>query len=355
MSEVVEILQNALALHERQEGQWESMTKAYTILWKGNSSNNGGGLPKQSFPEQIFESQKSVYPRFLLAEIRAATNDFNDSLLMREEFPFRLYKGCMVRGIRAVIIKRFESKVANLAGQRLEICIDTARGLVYLHTNVEQQFVHCNLNPSNVLLDDKCVAKVAAFELSVPISTRMATKGVETNNIDAMEFFDRLVYLDPEYQLTGSVTKKTDVYAFGVVLLEVLCAKTPISHNRNSYEVCLVHWFRLCIKRGNIDEVIDPYLIGKVAPECLRHYVNIALSCLVSPGIQRPSMNDVLRGLESSLQMQEAWGNSVQMGTDELHMADVPQSYNDVISVESEFTIGRQSYLISNLIRPPVH
>ncbi|KAF7151514.1 hypothetical protein RHSIM_Rhsim02G0066200 [Rhododendron simsii] len=412
MSEVVESLEIALMSHDQRKGRSHgTIAKPFQGIklvpngmnrWlrpgKGNGSNDGGG-------PVIGDLTQSVYRRFSLVEICAATNDFNDGLLISQYDFFSLYKGYMAGGNLDVAIKRFistsrqslkeysaEIKVQSLSchpnivsligfcnekqelilvynymvngtlkshlhesdydpllwKKRLEICIDTARGLDYLHSNVQQQFVHCQLNPSNVLLDDKCVAAVANFEHSVPIHPRMASGGVETNIIDTMRYFGTMGYLDREYVHTGKVTRKTDVYAFGVVLLEVLCAKTPCFRDQNTDEVLLLDWFRFCIEIGTIDEVIDPYLIGKVAPECLRHYVNIALSCLVSPGIRRPSMNDVLHGLESSLQMQEAWENSVQM-------ADVPQTYNGLISAESEFTIGGQSYLISNLVRPPAH
>ncbi|XP_058202663.1 probable receptor-like protein kinase At5g24010 [Rhododendron vialii] len=115
----------------------------------------------------------------------------------------------------------------------LEICIDTARGLEYLHTNV-QQFVHCDLNSSNVLLDDKWVVKIAGFEHSVLIPASMATEGVEKSIIYEMGYIGSVEYFDPEYMHTSKVTKKTDVYAFGVVVLKVLCAKTPCFRNRNT-------------------------------------------------------------------------------------------------------------------------
>ncbi|KAG5560772.1 hypothetical protein RHGRI_003948 [Rhododendron griersonianum] len=165
---------------------------------------------------------------------------------------------------------------------------DTARGLEYLHTNVEQQFIHRDIKPSNIFLDNEWVAKIGNFELAKPIPTSIATEGVETIVCGSPR------YLDPEYLSTGNVTKKIDVYSFGVVLLEVLCAKSSFSHQRNLDGVSLAKWFRICIERGTINE-----------------------------GIQCPSMNDVLRGLQISLQLQEAWENSVEMG-DELHMADVP-------------------------------
>ncbi|XP_058202665.1 receptor-like protein kinase FERONIA [Rhododendron vialii] len=191
--------------------------------------------------------------------------------------------------------------------KRLEICINTSRALEYLHTNEEQQFVLCDLNPSNVLLDDKCAAKVATFDFSVPIPTSMATEGMETNIIGMMGVFGTKGYLDPEY---------------------------------------LHNWMRFCCLIGSAHASKEELSMGS-----LRHYVNIALSCVVEGGIRRPSMNDVLRGLQSLLQMQEAWENSYWMG-DELHMAHVSGFNNDIISVQSEFTIGGQTYLISNLVRP---
>lgn len=104
--------------------------------------------------------------------------------------------------------------------------------------------------------------------------------------------------------------------------------------------------FKGCIKNGTIHEIINPYVIGNIAPECLRYFVSLALSCMVvKKGIRRPSMDDVLRSLQSSLQLQEAWENSVEMG-DELHMTDIPGSYDYIVSANSEFSIGRQSFLI---------
>ncbi|KAF7151060.1 hypothetical protein RHSIM_Rhsim02G0065900 [Rhododendron simsii] len=377
MAEVVENLDIALASHERKGRLQGTTSKAFWGIkivpkgmnrwWragKGNGPNDGGG-------PILDDLTRSLYPRFSLAEIRAATNDFNVGLLISQDSLFRLFKGCMVEGTRAVIIKQYKysravevsfeigvqslphhPNIVSLIGfceekhqlilvydymvngtlrshlhgsdndpliwkKRLEICIDTARGLEYLHMNPEQQFVHRAIKSKNVLLDNEWVAKIGNFDFAKLIPTSMATEGVETLVCGT------LGYSDPEYLYAGKTTTKIDVYSFGVVLLEVLCAKRPFNPSRNGDEVSLVEWFCICIERGTIDEVIDPYLIGKIAPACFMYYVNIALSCVVEEGIQRPSMNDVLLRLQISLQLQEAWENSVEMG-DELHMADVP-------------------------------
>ncbi|KAF7150589.1 hypothetical protein RHSIM_Rhsim02G0064000 [Rhododendron simsii] len=354
MSEVVESLEIALVLHKSKGRSQGTIAKAFQGIklvpkgmnhWWRAGKDNGSN------------------PCFSLAEIRAATNDFNDNFLISQGNWFSTFKGCIVRGTHAVMIKQYVLREANLVRpviaeievqsltrhpnivsliglceekrelivmydhmvngtlkshlhrsnndsllwkKRLEICIDIARGLEYLHTNVEQQFVHCDLNSSNVLLDDKWVLKIAGFQHSVPIPTSMAAEGVEKSIICEMRHIGSVEYLDPEYLHTGAVTKKTDVYAFGAMLLEVLCAKTYYSANQKKDEISLVEWFRVLM-----DEAIDPDLIDKIAPECFRRYVNLALSCVVKEGIRRPSMNEVLRGLESSLQMQLAWENSV--------------------------------------------
>ncbi|KAH7857580.1 hypothetical protein Vadar_014245 [Vaccinium darrowii] len=377
MAEVAESLEIALASHKHKERSGKKTVKTFQGIkhvligknswWRertGNGSNHGGRQSNHSEPISDNVAQ-SVYTCFSLAEIRAATNDFDEGLLIDGDSFVRLYKGCMVGELLwlrsngfcneehelilvydCTVIGTLNSHLLEINNdpllwkKRLPICIDIARGLEYLHTNVDIQFIYRNIKPSNVFLDDKGVAKFCAFELSVPIPSSITTETLQTA-VCCM-----LGYTDPDYFLYGTVTKKSVVYTFGVMLLEILCAKKPYTHVPKTDEDSLLPWFKGCIKRGTIEMVIDPYLIGIIAPECFRHYVNTALSCLVKESIRRPSMNDVLGSLQSSLQLQEAWENSFQMG-----MAFFPGSYNDTISVDSEFTIGEQSFLISDLVQ----
>ena len=71
--------------------------------------------------------------------------------------------------------------------------------------------------------------------------------------------------------MSGELTDKSDVYSFGVVLLQLLCCR------KASY---VVDWARKRIQEGTINEMFDPYLIGKIAPECLKIYLDIATSCI---------------------------------------------------------------------------
>ncbi|KAL7164099.1 hypothetical protein ACSBR2_040082 [Camellia fascicularis] len=158
--------------------------------------------------------------------------------------------------------------------KRLEICIGVARGRQYLHAGTRQTIIHRNLKPTNILLDENWNAKVVTH-----IESSTGTVG----------------YIDPEYHVNANFTIKSDVYSFGVILLELLCGRKPMIYSRDEDQVNLVRWFKTNIKMGTVDQIIDPYLIDKIAPKCLKEYVMNAENCVCDKGIERPSMDDSVR------------------------------------------------------------
>ncbi|KAG2259171.1 hypothetical protein Bca52824_078465 [Brassica carinata] len=175
--------------------------------------------------------------------------------------------------------------------QRLEICIGAARGLHYLHSGSEG-IIHRDVKSTNILLDDNNVAKVADFGLS-----KLAVREQDPVNI-SMNIKGTFGYLDPEYLQTHIFTEKSDVYAFGVVLLEVLCARPALAHDLPHEEVNLAEWALFCLSKGIVDEVLDTKLIGQIEASSLRKFMEIVEKCLRDCGEERPSMGDVIWDLE---------------------------------------------------------
>ncbi|KAJ0803156.1 putative protein kinase RLK-Pelle-CrRLK1L-1 family [Helianthus annuus] len=180
--------------------------------------------------------------------------------------------------------------------QLLKICIGAAQGLEYLHTKSESKppIIHRDVKTSNVLLDADFVAKISDFGI--------ATKGPinETSTHVSTEIKGTYGYFDPNYYGTGHLRTNSDVCAFGVVLLEVICGLPAVHKSDDGNSRGLATWAQGCIKQGKLSDIIDRRLSRQIASACGKDFARIACDCLSETPHERPEMAAVVSRLQKA-------------------------------------------------------
>ncbi|XP_019185255.1 PREDICTED: receptor-like protein kinase FERONIA [Ipomoea nil] len=195
--------------------------------------------------------------------------------------------------------------------RRLKISIGAARGLHFLHTS-QHKVIHRDVKSSNILLDESWVAKISDFGLS-----KMGP-GNESFTHVSTDVKGTFGYLDPEYFLTHRLTTKSDVYAFGVVLLEVLTGRPALDKRLVEQGHNLATWAIDYMRKGDVHDIVDDSLAGQVSQTCLKVFAEIAERCLGRQPHERPDMADVLTKLELVLALQQKEAQNEGMSIDRL-------------------------------------
>ncbi|XP_057769859.1 receptor-like protein kinase FERONIA [Salvia miltiorrhiza] len=182
--------------------------------------------------------------------------------------------------------------------QRLQISMGAAKGLHYLHSGTKHAIIHRDVKSTNILLDHNWVAKISDFGLSKKGHSNDSFTYISTNVKGTFG------YLDPKYLSTNQLTRKSDVYAFGVVLFELLSGRAAVDVKLDEEQHSLAGWARICVREGQVDRLVDTKLAGQISAACLNVFVGIAGRCIHIQPLERPTMADVVMGLELALALQ---------------------------------------------------
>ncbi|KAK8608410.1 hypothetical protein V6N13_023834 [Hibiscus sabdariffa] len=178
--------------------------------------------------------------------------------------------------------------------QRLQIAVDAAQGLDYLHNGCKPPIVHRDLKPSNILLTEQMQAKIADFGLSRFFSTENASHILTSCPAGT------LGYVDPEFHASCNLNKKIDVYSFGIILFELITGQ-PVIIRSTECNIHITEWVRPMIEKGDIRMIVDPRLENEFDVNAAWKAVEIAMSCALQASKQRPDMSHVLAELKECL------------------------------------------------------
>ncbi|XP_058083828.1 probable receptor-like protein kinase At5g18500 [Magnolia sinica] len=174
---------------------------------------------------------------------------------------------------------------------RMKVLLGTAKALAYLHEAIEPKVVHRDIKSSNILIDDDFNAKVSDFGLAKLLGagkTHITTRVMGTFG-----------YVAPEYANTGLLNEKSDIYSFGVLLLEAITGRDPVDYTRPAQEVNLVDWLKMMVGSRRSEEVVDPNIETRPSTRALKRALLTALRCVDPDSDKRPKMGQVVRMLES--------------------------------------------------------
>ncbi|KAL9279101.1 putative protein kinase RLK-Pelle-RLCK-X family [Arabidopsis thaliana] len=171
---------------------------------------------------------------------------------------------------------------------RMKIALDVTRGLEYLHEHCHPAIIHRDLKSSNILLDSNFNAKISDFGLAV-------VDGPKNKN---HKLSGTVGYVAPEYLLNGQLTEKSDVYAFGVVLLELLLGKKPVEKLAPGECQSIITWaMPYLTDRTKLPSVIDPAIKDTMDLKHLYQVAAVAILCVQPEPSYRPLITDVLHSL----------------------------------------------------------
>ncbi|KAK3447083.1 hypothetical protein EUGRSUZ_A02679 [Eucalyptus grandis] len=214
---------------------------------------------------------------------------------------------------------------------RFQIAIGMAQGIAYFHEQCRNRIIHCDIKPENILLDENFCPKVSDFGLA-------KLMGREHSHVMTMVRGTR-GYLAPEWVSNRPITVKADVYRYGMLLLEIVGGRRNLDMSLDAEDFFYPGWAFKEMTKGTPIKVADRRLEGAVQEEELIRALRVAFWCIQDEVFMRPTMGEVVRMLEGSMDinappMPQTVLELIEEGLDQVHKA-MKREYNR----SSSFTI----------------
>ncbi|KAL2245143.1 putative serine/threonine-protein kinase [Sesamum indicum] len=253
---------------------------------------------------KVLSSHSRQGIREFLTEIQVITDIEHENLV-------KLY-GCCVEGNHRILVYNYlenNSLARTLLGgsqsgiyfnwpTRVKICIGIASGLAYLHKEVRPHIIHRDIKASNILLDKDLTPKISDFGLAKlipPNVTHVSTRVAGT-----------VGYLAPEYAITGQVTRRVDIYSFGILLIEIVSGRSNNNTRLPMDEQYILERTWQLYERNELVLLVDATLNGDFDAEQACRFLKIGLLCTQDSPMLRPSMSTVVEILSGKKDFDES-------------------------------------------------